>query len=166
VYAELDLANRADILVLPLDAQGRAGDPRPILTERYSEGNGTVSRDGSWIAYESDETGETEVYIRAFPEGARRWQVSRSGGARPRWSKDGSRLRFLGAEGLLEVDLEKGPGAMGDARLVQARENWLDILVIESDSGELLVGKRMVEELRRESVHVVLGIFAELGSPR
>ncbi len=55
-----------------------------------------VSPDARWIAYQSDETGRLEVFLRPFPDvSAGKWQVSRSGGAGPLWSRDGRRLFYL-----------------------------------------------------------------------
>jgi hypothetical protein len=62
-----------------------------------NEVNPEISPDGKWLAYQSDESGQTEVYVRPFPgvqDG--RWQISRAGGTRPRWSTDGRELFFLG----------------------------------------------------------------------
>ena len=46
-----------------------------------------VSPDGKWIAYSSNETGRSEIYIRPFPEGAGKIQVSENGGVFPRWRR-------------------------------------------------------------------------------
>ena len=74
-----------------------AGDrkPIPIVQTRADERNPQVSPDGRWIAYSSNETGRSEIYIRPFPEGPGRNQVSVSGGVFPRWRRDGRELYFM-----------------------------------------------------------------------
>jgi dipeptidyl aminopeptidase/acylaminoacyl peptidase len=54
-----------------------------------------VSPDGAWIAYVSDETGRTEVYVAPFPGGGRRSAISTTGAYAPRWSRDGSELFYV-----------------------------------------------------------------------
>src|SRR5262249_22231461 len=54
-----------------------------------------VSPDGKWIAYSSNESGRSEIYIKSFPEGPAKIQVSVNGGLFPRWRKDGKELYFM-----------------------------------------------------------------------
>jgi serine/threonine-protein kinase len=55
----------------------------------------TLSPDGKWMAYQSDESGTPEVYVRPFPNVASaRWQVSTAGGSAPIWSHSGKELFF------------------------------------------------------------------------
>jgi Tol biopolymer transport system component len=58
----------------------------------------TISPDGSFLAYASDETGRYEVYVQTFPTPGRRWQISSSGGTEPRWRGDGAELYHLSAD--------------------------------------------------------------------
>jgi eukaryotic-like serine/threonine-protein kinase len=67
----------------------------PFSTEgQYSWGS-RFSPDGRWLAYHSDESGTTEVYVRAFPGPGGKWQVSNGGGAFPVWSHDGKEIYYL-----------------------------------------------------------------------
>ena len=54
----------------------------------------SLSPDGKWIAYDSDETGRSEVYLVDFPNVSAKWRVSTDGGEYPRWSKDGRELSY------------------------------------------------------------------------
>ena len=76
---------------------GTSGDkkPVPILQTPADERNPQVSADGKWLAYSSNETGRSEVYIRPFPEGPGKIQVSVNGGVFPRWRRDGRELYFM-----------------------------------------------------------------------
>jgi hypothetical protein len=68
---------------------------KPFLAGAAREFGGTFSPDGRWIAYQSNETGSFEVYLRAFPGGDHLTRVSRAGGMHPRWRADGRELFFL-----------------------------------------------------------------------
>jgi len=66
-----------------------------ILREEFSEGQGVISPDGRWLAYQSNESGSNEVYVRPFPEvNTGRWQVSTGGGTRPLWARNGRELFY------------------------------------------------------------------------
>ena len=73
--------------------------PVPILATPYDEEAIALSPDGTRLAYQSDETGRTEVFIRPFPdtESGKR-QVSNGGATSPLWSKDGRELFYLSAD--------------------------------------------------------------------
>ena len=68
--------------------------PTPILETRYDDAYPDFSPDGRWLAYASDETGRTEVYVQAYPGPGPRRQVSTSGGTGPAWSRDGRELFY------------------------------------------------------------------------
>ena len=69
-------------------------EARPLLTERFNEGESAFSPDGLWIAYQSDEGGQNEVYVASFPGLGRRCKVSVDGGEKPQWASDGTELFF------------------------------------------------------------------------
>ena len=72
------------------------GTTRPLLRTPSMETNAEISPDGRWMAYQSNETGEDQVYVRPFPAiDSGRWQVSTGGGTRPAWAKDGRELFYL-----------------------------------------------------------------------
>jgi eukaryotic-like serine/threonine-protein kinase len=69
--------------------------PTPLLTGPGNEFNATVSPNGAFIAYQSDETGLAEIFVRPFPDtSSGRWQISTGGGTRPLWSPDGRELFY------------------------------------------------------------------------
>src|SRR5262249_21153889 len=77
-----------------------------LLQTRFNEGCGSVSPDGRWIAYESDELGRSEVFVQAFSEVGvvgRKWQVSYQGGFWPKWRRDGKELFYLTADRRVEA---------------------------------------------------------------
>ena len=62
---------------------------------QHSVRGASLSPDGHWLAYESDESGRFEIYVQAYPSLAGRLQVSREGGAKARWAKRSNQLYFI-----------------------------------------------------------------------
>ena len=80
----------------------------PLLETPFQESTPQVSPDGRWLAYTSDETGSAEVYVRPFPSGDGKWQVSTTGGTEPRWRGDSKELFYFEREqlgSLMSVDV-------------------------------------------------------------
>jgi Tol biopolymer transport system component len=88
-------------LVAPIGAHGHATDvtlaANPSASLR-SEDQVQVSPDGKWMAYVSDATGSAQVYVRQFPAGQRRWQVSTDGGFEPKWRGDGREMFYIASD--------------------------------------------------------------------
>jgi serine/threonine protein kinase len=80
------------IWMLPLFGNRK---PFPFPEGASNYGGATFSPDGKWVAYESNESGRSEVYIVPFPRQGGRWQVSMEGGFAPRWRRDGRELFYL-----------------------------------------------------------------------
>jgi serine/threonine protein kinase/Tol biopolymer transport system component len=69
---------------------------RPLLVGPADENSIRLSPDGRWLAYESNETGRKQVFVRPFPNtGAGRWQVSADGGMAPVWAHGGGELFYI-----------------------------------------------------------------------
>jgi len=92
LYTQIDPKTSLDLWVLPPDGERK---PMPVLQSPYIESAGQFSPDGKWIAYHSTESGRFEVYIRAFPSSAGKWQISNRGGAIPQWRADGKELFYV-----------------------------------------------------------------------
>jgi len=77
-------------------------EPVSILSEAFDETNAELSPNGRWMAYQSDESGQDEIYVRPYPNvNDNRVQVSTAGGTKPLWSRDGSELFYLEPPALL-----------------------------------------------------------------
>jgi serine/threonine protein kinase len=88
--------------------------PFPYLRAPVNELQGQVSPNGRWMAYESNESGRNEVYVRSFPSGEGRRQISTNGGLEPAWRSDGNELFFLAAnQDLMAVAVK--PNSISDA---------------------------------------------------
>ncbi len=83
-----------DLMVLDLTAEA---EPTAFLATPAREVFPEFSPDGKWIAYVSDESGRSEVYVRPFPAGSGKWQISPDGASRAEWSRDGRKLYFEGS---------------------------------------------------------------------
>jgi len=82
----------------------------PLITTRFNESQAAISPDGRWIAYASDETGQSEVFVRPFPNiDAGRWQISVDGGNEPVWGPDGRHLYYRRNGRVAAVDIETSP---------------------------------------------------------
>jgi eukaryotic-like serine/threonine-protein kinase len=90
-YVEHDPAGRSDIWLLPFRAPR---PPRLFLGTPFDERNPMISPDGRWLAYESDVSGQFEIYLASFPDGDRHIPVSKDGGFAPLWSADARELYF------------------------------------------------------------------------
>jgi Tol biopolymer transport system component len=89
------------------------GNPRKLIESRFRDRNPEVSPNGRWIAYQSDENGPFEIYVRPFPEVSKgKWQVSEQGGSRPVWVPNSAELFYLGSDqSLMSVAFTERDGA-------------------------------------------------------
>ena len=74
---------------------GTNQEPFPVVRTDFDERNGQFSPDGKWIAYESLESGRSEIYVQPFPGPGARVSISVSGGAQAGWRPDGKELFFI-----------------------------------------------------------------------
>jgi serine/threonine-protein kinase len=83
---------------------------RMLLKEKYAQFYPQISPDGRWMAYQSNESGKDEVYVRPFPEvNNGKWQVSTSGGNTPLWLPNGRELFYLSGDSVMAVSVETDP---------------------------------------------------------
>ena len=97
----LEIASLKDKKVSPLQLPGRG-----------NKADGQISPDGKWLAYETDETGEWEVFIAPYPGTGGKLQVSRGGGKEPRWRGDGKEIFYLDPQGNIVAVSVNGEGTL------------------------------------------------------
>ena len=149
-------------------------DIEPLLSTEFNEWNAEISPDGRWIAYESDASGQFEIYVRPFPDVTEgRWQVSTGGGTEPLWSPVGSEMFYRAPEGglmsvpvsieggfsvgnpsvVVAVPYFDGPGNLW-GRMYDVSPDGQRFLMIKAgdaqpgSSGELVVVQNWLEELK------------------
>jgi len=107
--------------------------PVPILATPFDEEAPALSPDGKWMAYQSDETGRTEVFVRPFPNTeAGKKQVSSGGGLAPLWSQDGKELFYLGGDKKMMVARVTAGAMLGLSEPVALFQVPDDLLRVEA----------------------------------
>jgi Tol biopolymer transport system component len=103
-FSRMDLsADSWDIWTLDM----QTSEANPVLAGRFAQTDARLSPDGRWLAYTSDESGKTEVYVQSFPEAAGRWMVSSDRGPGsaygPQWRGDSHELYYMRGSAVLAV---------------------------------------------------------------
>jgi len=111
LYREIAPGTGMDLWALPVDGSNRK--PIPLAVTRFNEGGGRFSPDGKWLAYNSNETGTSQVYVQAFPPpvsgSGGKWQISQNGGQEMRWRGDGRELYWNTSDGkVFAADIQTG----------------------------------------------------------
>ncbi len=145
----------------------------PVATQPYDEKGIALSHDGKWVAYESTETGNNEVYVRPFPgvDGGK-WQVSTGGGYNPVWSFSGRELFYVDGSGqLVAAQVETSSGfqvgerrplfSLTDRQLYQG-PNYASWDVAPDDSRFLFIQPVAGAGQGGHDLIVVENFFAEL----
>ncbi|HUH13377.1 MAG TPA: protein kinase [Longimicrobiales bacterium] len=166
VYTSVTQEGNHDLKLLDL-----RGDPEstPYLAADWDEARGRVSPDGRWLAYESDESGVDEVYVRAFPVPGAKRKVSEGGGHSTRWSRDGRELYYWRGDTLMAAAVRTEPSfevLSRSARLEGAYDPEFDV---RPDGGGFVLGEEVRadagsagEEERPPDLIVVVSWFEEL----
>jgi Tol biopolymer transport system component len=147
----------------------------PFLKHSFQEINAEFSpahggEAPRWVAYASNETGRFETYVRDFPGGGHKWQVSSQGGVQPHWRRDGRELVYLSLDGMLTsvaVDLaghalsttfEFGPPqplfATG-LRFLTLNRVWMNQYDLSRD-GQRFLMNRPVQEATQGAITAVI----------
>jgi len=108
VYYRLTRDGDGDLMRLELDEAGRPGEIHELVATPADERRGTVSPDGNWIVYGSDQSGRPEIYLRRFPEGGLEYKISVDGGNQPRWRRDGTEVFYVEGDTLIAAPIGLG----------------------------------------------------------
>jgi Tol biopolymer transport system component len=157
VYDEIDLVTLSDIWVVDVEN----GQARPFSKTSANESYGQFSPDARWVAYQSNESGRYEVFVRSFPDGQQVLRISTDGGVEPVWSPKGGELFFRALDGrMLAVTFSAGkagvPQVLFDAR---AYENGF---AVSPDGQRLLLMPLISSEQSATRVNIVLNFLTEL----
>jgi len=92
LFRSVDPATSYDLWALPFDGDRR---PFPVVRTSFVEAFGQFSPNGKWVAYQSNESGQPEVYAQPFPGPGPKMKISTNGGAQMRWRRDGHELFYI-----------------------------------------------------------------------
>ncbi len=141
--------------------------PQPLVTSAFDEYGGSWSPDRRWLAYQSDESGRPEVYVRDTSSGGGRWQVSTNGGDEPHWSSDGRSLYYRTESQLMVVAVDTrttfapSPPALVFDGIYNLR-SATGVSYAVAPKGDRFLMVRLTEEGVTSTVTVVVNWFAEL----
>ena len=102
VVGEVNSGNR-DVSLVALGADSVSF--REYIPADWDEFDGTISPNGRWMAYSSDELGTSGVFVRGLPEPIGQWRVSEGAAFDPVWAPDGSALYYVAPPNLMRVDV-------------------------------------------------------------
>lgn len=121
LFWEAPRKTATDVMMLTLDKDRRV---QPLIEEPLVDRNAEVSPDGRWLAYESNDSGQPQVFVRPFPDVDReKIQVSTAGGVQPLWARNGRELFYIApGDELMSVPVKLGDtwSAGTPARLIEA----------------------------------------------
>jgi Tol biopolymer transport system component len=80
--------------------------PKPLIVTPSYDGGAQLSPDGRWLLYQSDSSGQAEIWLRRYPALDRQWQVSEGGGVQPQWGPDSREVYYRGGQRLISVSLD------------------------------------------------------------
>ena len=162
LFVETQTETLEDIWLFPLEGERKA---EPFLRTPFEETKARFSPDGRWVAYQSNESGRFEIYIRAFTGKNIRIQVSTDGGDSPVWSRDGREIYFRRGQEIVAVSVRSGGSLrVGFPRVLFEGDffvgNHHPMYDVAAD-GRFLMIRTPDEELPRQ-IHIVLNWFEEL----
>jgi dipeptidyl aminopeptidase/acylaminoacyl peptidase len=143
-----------DIWILSIEE----GEATPFSVTPAAERTPMFSPDGKWIAYESNESGRDEIYVRSFLDSGRRHQISTNGGFNPRWSRNGRELFFIERGRLVAVPMDAGDGLSAGPSQALFRVRSEEQYDVSADGTRFLVCQRVGDP----ELHVVLNWSEEL----
>jgi serine/threonine-protein kinase len=174
IFTETAPKTGEDVMQVELDGTHRV---MSLVQSSFAERNGIISPDGHWLAYEANDSGRFEIYVRPFPEvKSGHWQVSTGGGTRPLWARNGQELIYISPAGaLMRMGVERGPSWAATTPALVVKEGYFTIsggnagrtydispdgqrfLMIKEGSGtdqtaappQLIVVQHWTEELKR-----------------
>jgi hypothetical protein len=126
IFTEVAPKTADDVMQVELDGTHRV---TPLVQSPLAERNGIVSPDGRWLAYEANDSGRQEIYVRPFPDvNSGHWQVSTGGGTRPLWARSGQELFYASPTGaLMRVGVERASSCAATTPTLLVKEGYFTI---------------------------------------
>ncbi len=140
------------------------GEAGPLVATRFDSHSPTLSPDGHWLAYVSDESGQSEVYVRPFPGLGGKWQVSLDGGQEPRWSPTGGEIFYRSSNRMMAAAVRTSPTFSVGARTELFNQGFVTF-IFHSDYDVMPDGRTFIMLKPENEGHefvVVLNLFENL----
>ena len=175
-YREQHPQTSYDIMILPMEGDEtsgwKPGKPAVFLNSPSIEADPAFAPDGRWLAYHSNETGRSEVYVRPFPGPGGKWQISTGGGRYAAWSRTGKELFYQVDDGSIWVAtyIVEGDSFRAEKPRAWSPERVLPLAAVirafdlHPDGQRLAVLKAAEEQTaaRRDHLVVIQNFFDEL----
>ncbi len=156
-----------DVVYCERQQDGSLGEIVAFLQTEFEEAAPKFSPDNRFVVYASNESGRFEIYLRSFPDGTGKRQISSSGGTQPRLSRDGKEIFYVERDTLMAVRVETTPSFTLDTPqpLFSHPGLFVDPAVSPrydvANDGQRFVVREMLEGAEPISIHVVQNWFAE-----
>ncbi len=144
LYERMVPKTLGDLWILPMPGPGK---PFPYVVADAAQRHGRFSPDGRWVAYRSDESGRSEVYVQAFPPTGGKWLISTEGGDQPSWRGDGKEIFYVSpASQIMAVEVKGGETfEVGTPRpLFPLRRPYVDVESARSSYAVTADGQRFL----------------------
>jgi len=163
VFQQNDPDTGVDLSIVSLEGDMQ---PHSWLKTKFNEWGAAFSRDGKWIAYTSDESGQYEIYVRSFSDSGRKQQISNAGGEEVIWSPDGRALFYREGQKWMSVAVETEREFSAAAPQMMFEGPYLNVPGVSYDvtpDGQRFI---MLEESAKQppttQLNVVLNWFEDL----
>jgi len=162
-----------DLMLLPMEVSGSGewtpGTPTRVLSRIAQRPAAVFSPDGRWLAYTSNESGRSEVFVRSFPGPGAQWQVSASGGSVPTWSRRRNELFYLSPDSHL---MAVSYAIEGDTFRADRPRRWTEQPInerpgprsfdVHPDGDRVLVGGDVTARPKGDKIVLVSSFFDEV----
>ncbi len=160
------VGGQTDLIALPING----GPSVPIANSRFNESTGKLSPEGNWMAFLTNESGGSELYVQDFPSASRKWRISMSGAVDLAWSADGKELYYLTPDKWIMAlpiagsDSFENPQAQRLFALPEASRSLSNVRLLVSSDGRRFLFPRPEESSSRSPIRVVMNWIGNLGS--
>ena len=137
---------------------------RVFVQTAYNEEDGRFSPDGRWVSYSSNETGQSEVYIRPYPGPGAPIKISPAGGAVAHWRRDGRELFYVSNDNkMMSIDIRMAASSLeiGTVRELFPRTPIMEAYDVFPDGKRFLIN-RVIEPTVTDPVTIVVNWMQKL----
>lgn len=154
-----------DLYTLALNGDRKV---HPWLATKFDEFQASLSLDDKWVSFFYRERGTGEIYVKPFPNGEGKWQVSTGGGREAHWAPDGKTLYFTGSQTITAVPIMNDRSfVMGQSRVIIGDYPWVPLesaatFDVSPDGRHILITRSKEGTSAPRQINVVMNWFDEL----